>query len=174
MTLPSNRLSRLQTFFWAVLAFNLAEYAAVGFYMARAFNLYYVIQNGSLRILLIFVLLLLLPSLLIFQAFFILNNYFPARAFGGWFRGFILSLCIVQILSSLFFAVISFSGVLEKMPGETRIENYDYLELREFFMAISMFLASLWNLAAAVVLLRTVRGIRKNYQERAWESFEAS
>jgi hypothetical protein len=172
MPSPSTRRFRLKAFFWTALVFNLAEYIAVALFFARTVRLSNVVGSGILGLLILFLFLLILPALLIQQAIFLLNNYYPEEEMSRGLRGFIVSLCVLQILSSLFFAILGFAGATAEMPRQPG-EFTDDLALQRFLMALAMFVASLWNLATAVVCWRTVWVIRKNHRKTVWESFEA-
>jgi hypothetical protein len=173
MASPVTRQARLKTIFWTVLAFNLVEYGAVAFFLASIWNSLVTVDNGPAGMLIV-LLLIALPGLLLYQALFVVNNYFPARAFSGTLRAFLTVLCISQILSSLFLIITDLNTLFVELPAETRNGTNDIPMLPAYLVAISLLLTSLANGTAAVVLWRTVGTIRRNYRKGAWESFEAS
>jgi hypothetical protein len=174
MTPPSPRLSSLKTFFWTILACNGAEFLAFIFFLVRTSNMSLSIDQKYAGVLYLMLFLLALPYLQIYLAMFLLNNYFPAREFNSWLRVFILSLCVIQILSSVFLAVISTNAVFVELPKVRSRTHNDSFILPAFGMAISMAVASLCNLIAAVVLWRTMGVIRRKFRTGAWESFETT
>jgi hypothetical protein len=172
MTSLAVRQTRLKTIFWIVLALNLAEYVAVAYFFASIWNSLVTVDNGPVGIL-IFLILVALPVLLLFQSMIVLKNYFPARKFSSGRRAFIVGLCIAQIVSSLYLTVMDLNTFLVELPLETTAGSGDIPALPAYLLAISLFLASVANLTASVVLWRTVGQIGRNYRNGAWESFEA-
>jgi hypothetical protein len=168
------KLQSLKTFFWTVLAFTMVEYLAIALFMASIWKLSPSIDNGTEIFLCFLIFMLLLPSLLLYQAQSVLKNFYPARAFSRWQLGFTVSICIVQIVTSIFLAAFSFYTAMVDLPRETSQIGNDIPIWPSYLCAISMFGASLWNLTAAIVLWRTIWIIRRNYRTRLWESFEVT
>jgi hypothetical protein len=103
-----------------------------------------------------------------YNAYLLFKEYFPAKRISQRFRIWTISICILQFLASAFFgsSSINILAILNTMPKDTR--------LAVCLMAIAFLSAALLNLITAIVLLRNMRAIRKNYRDRPWESFESA
>ena len=155
---------RLKYFFWTVLAFNLLQYLSVAFVLFDLWGHgklsgivpYYLVFSG-----------VVLPGLLMYDYHLMVSEYLPTSRIHPWFRIGAISICILQVLVSIqfIFSYLYTLAELNTMPKEIR------LGVR--LMSLSFVTAALLNLVAAVVLLRTIRKIRKNYRDGQWESFES-
>jgi len=170
MTSPFTRQSKLKTIFWTVLAFNLAEYAAIIFFLASIWKLLVIPDNG-LAGMLSLLFLIVLPGLLLYEALYVLNNYFPAREFSIGLLVFLFGLCVVQILSSIFLIILDLNTIFVDFPTEARNGTNDIPMLPALSVVISLFATSLANITGAIALCRMVGTIRRNYRNGAWDSF---
>ena len=161
-------LPRLKNFLWTVLAFNLLQYLSFVFLVTDLWRHARISAASPAFYLYLLVFGVVLPGLLMYNAHLLLREYFPAKRISQRFRIWTVSICILQLFASALFGFSSLYilAVLNTMPKDTT--------LTVCLMAMSFLSAALLNLITAIVSLRTMRTIRKNYRDRPWESFESA
>jgi hypothetical protein len=165
----------LKIFFWLALALNLAQFAAIVYSPSHTYrsssNSGAPSGPGGLAIAL-GLFLLFSPVLLASLGILLANRYFPERELRSSGKVTLIALCILQILASIFMCVGSLGNLLADQPYTAGHSSISVLFLPPHLINTATCFAALWNLAAAIILWRTIRVIRKNARAAILRSFE--
>ena len=172
MTSPQKNRAKLRMFFWLVWVFNLAEYIAFGY--AALHEHKNTKSSGTASGLVIFLALFFFffPLLVASMGQILLIRYYPDRELRAFGRISVISLCIIQILVSIFMSAGGLEGLLVELPhGANELRKGVFL-LPAYLMYISILTAAIWNLAAAIVVWRMIWAIKRNFKKGLEEVFE--
>jgi hypothetical protein len=111
------------------------------------------------------------PVIVNFLGLRMVREYFPDRELVLWKRRIYSFLCIVQMIVGMVMAAVALNALFSIASFMLRGEIFFRLVLitEEF----TLLLASLLNIAAAIVLMRTIWVIRKNARAALLEAFES-
>lgn len=172
-TTPNPRnLKALKIFLWIVWILNLALYTIFGL-LVYSIPADLLSDPGDATITCIYTAVILFPVIFIGFAQSVIRNSFPDKELMARKRRLYNILVVIQFI--VVTAIGAFGGfvLFRVLPEDFRGDTTSSFILMTSLWAIAMMAASGMNLVATILIFRTMRSIRRNFQIRLLESFES-